>query len=57
MPKKIQTLEKDTIKAIPVASQYGNEEIQVNYYTENGEKIPNDCVGKKVIIGSLSFNC
>lgn len=40
---------KQIITATPVATQYKNGKIQVDYYTETGREVPVECVGKKVV--------
>lgn len=47
---------KQIVTATPVATQYRNGKIQVDYYTKTGREVPVECIGKKVVdTSSLSF--
>ena len=48
MPKIKKSKEEKTIKVMAVASGH-NGKIEIRYYTETAQVVPEECIGKKVI--------
>jgi len=40
---------KNIIEVFPVASQYKGRKVEVGYYTEAGQEVPKEFVGKTII--------